>query len=182
MPIPVPVLPYGLRDVRLTPLGADGSTPGTGVDLPVARTFSFKETESFSELRGDDKVVAAHGSGPVVEWDLEAGGLSLEAYAVMAGGSVTTTGVTPVAIKTYRKTAVQTRPYFKVEGQALGDTGGDLHGLVYKCKADSSLEGGFSDGNFLLTKGSGKGYPSTEAAKTDFLYDFIQNETAAAII
>lgn len=181
MPIPAYAQPYGLRDVKLTPLGADGSTPGTGVDLPASRTFSFAETEEFEDLRGDDKKVASHGNGPAVEWELESGGISLEAYAVMAGGTVTTTGVTPAVKKTYTKTALQQRPYFKAEGQAISDNGGDFHALVYKAKATDNLEGEMSDGSFWLTSAGGTGFPSTEATHIDKMYDFVQNETAVAI-
>lgn len=174
-------LPYGLRDVKLTPLGADGKTPGTAVDLPVARTFSYADTEDFEELAGDDQKVATHGAGPVVEWSLEGGGISLEAYAVMAGGIVTTSGVTPDQVKTYKKSATDQRPQFKAEGQAISDSGGDLHGLVYRCKADGSLEGEMGNGAFWLTSASGKGYGSLEAGSLDDLYDFIQNETVTPI-
>ncbi len=173
--------PFGLRDVKLTPLGVDGSTPGTSVDLPAARTFTFAEAEDFEELRGDDEEKANHGSGPKVEWELEGGGISLEAYAVMAGGLVTSSGVSPNAKKTFAKTTAQQRPYFKVEGQAISDNGGDFHALVYKCKANDSLEGELSDGSFWLTSASGTGIGSTEASKTGFLYDFVHNETAVAI-
>lgn len=182
MPIATYAQPFGLRDVRLIPLGVDGSTPGASVDLPAARTFSFAEAEDFEALRGDDKQVASHGSGPGVEWELESGGISLEAYAVMAGGTITTTGVTPNVKKTYSKTAIQQRPYFKVEGQAISDSGGDFHGLVYKCKATDNLEGELSDGSFWLTGASGEGFPSTEAANIDKLYDFVHNETAINIV
>jgi len=181
MSLPVYSQPFGLRDVRIIPLGADGSTPGTAVDLPASRTFSFAEAEDFEALRGDDKLVAEHGSGPNVEWELESGGISLEAYAAMAGGTVTSSGVTPAMKKTYSKTALQQRPYFKVEGQAISDNGGDFHGLVYKAKATGNLEGELSDGSFWLTSASGKGYPSTEATQTDKIYDFVQNESATAI-
>jgi hypothetical protein len=174
-------LPYGLRDVKITPLGADGKTPGTPIDLPVARTFSFSETEDFEELAGDDQKQATHGAGPVVEWSLESGGISLEAYAAIAGGTVTTSGVTPAQVKTYKKKTTDVRPSFKVEGQAISDSGGDLHGIVYRAKADGSLEGEMAQGAFWLSSASGKGYGSLEAASLDELYDFVQNETAVAI-
>lgn len=173
--------PFGLRDVKLTPLGADGSTPGTAVDLPAARTFSFAEAEEFEQLRGDDKLLAEHGSGPSIEWDLESGGISLEAYVVIAGGTLTSSGTTPAVKKTFKKLATEQRPYFKVEGQAISDNGGDFHGIVYKAKATGNIEGEMGDGSFWLTGCSGNGYPSTEAAKTDWLYDFVHNETAIAI-
>lgn len=174
-------LPFGLRDVKLTPLGADGATPGTAVDLPVSRTLSFSETEDFEELRGDDKVEASHGAGPIVEWDLEAGGISLEAYAVMAGGTVTSSGTTPAQVKTYTKKTIDARPYFKIQGQSINDNGGDFHCVIYRAKADGSLEGEMADGSFWLTSASGKGYGSLESGNLDKIYDFVHNETAVAI-
>ena len=174
-------LPFGLRDVKLTPLGADGATPGTAVDLPVSRTLSFAEDEDFEDLRGDDTLVASHGSGPTVSWSLEAGGISLEAYAVMAGGTVTATGVTPSQKKVYSKGQTDQRPYFKIEGQSINDNGGDFHCIIYRAKATESLEGEFGDGSFFLTSAGGKGYGSLEATPIGKVYDFVQNETVTAI-
>lgn len=179
-------LPYGLRDVKLTPLGADGATPGTPVDLPASQTFSFSETEDFEELRGDDVVQASHGSGPVCEWELESGGISLEAYAVIAGGTVITTGVSPNESKRYTKMSNDARPYFKAEGRAINDNGGDFHGIVYRAKADGSLEGTLEDATFWVTSASGKGYGSLEPAFMDAegfgrVYDFVHNETSTPI-
>lgn len=170
-------LPFGLRDIRLYPLNAAG-TRGTGVDLPVARTFSFKETVSAEQLVGDDIVQGSHDYNPMVEWELEAGGYSLEAYAILAGGTVTTSGTTPAAVKSFSKLTTNSRPYFEVEGQAISDSGGDLHVVVYRCKCDGDLDGKFENGNFALTKASGKGYGRLDTQK---LYDIVQNETAVAI-
>lgn len=181
MAVPDPMLPYGLREVKLTPLGVAGTTPGTAVKLPIARTFEFADTEEFNQLRGDDGVAASHGNGVVVTWSLEAGGISYEAYATMAGGAVTTAGVTPNIVKTYKKKVTDARPYFKVRGRALGDTGGDMHGLVYRCKATGDIGGSFSDGEFWLTSAEGEGYGSLEAGTLDDAYDFIANETATPI-
>lgn len=181
MSLPTKALPYGLRDVKLTPLSSDGVTAGTPVDLPASRQLSFSETEEFQELRGDDRVQASRGGGPVVEWDLESGGISLEAYAVMAGGTIVTTGTTPNVKKTYTKLVTDSRPYFKVEGQAINDNGGDFHGIIYRAKADGSLDGTMGDQEFWITSASGKGYGSNEVAHLDKVYDFVHNETAVAI-
>jgi hypothetical protein len=181
MALATKALPFGMRQIRLTPLGAGGDTPGTAVTLPVARKLTFSEVEDFTELRGDDAPQATHGSGPSVEWDIEAGGISLEAYAVIAGGAVTSAGVTPNIIKTYRKLDSDVRPYFKMEGRAINDNGGDFHVLIYRCKADGSIDGEFADGAFWLTSCSGKGYGSLEATPLGRVYDFLHQETAAAI-
>jgi hypothetical protein len=100
----------------------------------------------------------------------------------MAGGTVITTGVSPNVSKRYTKLTTDARPYFKAEGQAINDNGGDFHGIVYRAKADGSLEGTLEDGTFWVTSASGKGYGSLEAGTIDRVYDFIQNETATAIV
>lgn len=180
---PNKALAYGLRDLKVTALSADQTTRvGGAVDLPVARTLSFSESEDFQELRGDDVVVASRGNGAVQNWDLESGGISLEAYKVMAGGSLITSGITPNVIKTYSKSGTDSRPYFVIEGQAINDNGGDLHGIIYRAKADGSLDGNMGDGEFWLTSASGKGYPSMEASVLGKVYDFVHNETATAIV
>lgn len=175
MPLTTIPLPFGLRDVKVRSL--TGDTPGTSVDLPNARTFSFSEAEDFEELRGDDGLVAVRGLGAAVDWELEGGGISLEAVKVMYGGNVAETGTTPNIKKTYSKVSTDARPYFQAEGQAISDSGGDFHVLLYKCRATGELSGELADGAFWLTGASGRALPNT-AGK---LYDMIQNETAAAI-
>lgn len=179
--VPNPSLPFGLRDVRLTPMNADSSL-GTPVDLPASRTFSFSDSSDVVNLEGDDVIVAAHDQVPTVDWDLEAGGISLAAYLVMAGGTIVTTGTTPATKSTYTKLVTNARPYFKVEGQAISDSGGDMHAVVYRCKVTGSLDGEFGNGAFFLTKCKGTGFGDTQGASpTGKLYDFILNETAVAI-
>jgi len=169
-------LPYGLRDIKLT---AYTDMAGTildvaGIDLPNARTLSFSEVEDFQELRGDDRVVAQHGSGPTVEWDMESGGLPFEAFQLMAGGEVTETGTAPDTVVTYAKKSTDARPWFKIEGQAISDSGGDVHCIIYKAKATGDLSGEFTDGDFFLTSASGLGIGDAD----DKLYDFVNNVAA----
>lgn len=175
-------IPYGLRDVKIK-----GITSGTGVrtamiDLPLGQTLSFSEAEDFEELRGDDSLAAIHGSGPTVDWELNSGALSLEAWAAIAGGAIITTGVTPNIQKTYTKLTTDVRPYFEAEGQAISDSGGDFHIRLLRCKANDSLEGSLEDGAFWITGASGKGIAENElAADLNKVYQFVHNETAAEI-
>ena len=169
-------LPYGLRDVKI--FTYTGDTPSvTGVDLPNARTFSFSEAEDFTELRGDDGLAAVHGQGPAVDWTLEGGGVSFEAVKAMFGGTITESGVTPNQVKTYAKTRTDQRPYFKVVGQAISDSGGDFHVELNKARCTGELTGELSDGNFWLTGAKGRALPDSSGD----LYSFIQNETETPI-
>lgn len=175
-------LPFGMRDIRITSFTTDAATAyGSSVDLPNSRTLKFTENEEFTVLRGDDRVVAAHGSGPVVEWELEGGGVSFEAVRALNGGTITETGTTPNQKKTYDKKVTDTRPYVKIEGQAISDSGGDFHLIIWKAKADSDITGTLADGEFFMTGASGTGLGSTVSADLDKAWSMVQNETAVAI-
>lgn len=176
MPLTVVPLPFGLRDVKVRTLV--GETPGTSVDFPNARTFSFSETGDVEELRGDDGVVAVHDLGSGADWELEGGGFSIEAVKVMYGGTIVESGTTPNMKKIYRKATTDVRPYFEVEGQAISDSGGDFHIMLYKAKATGELSGELADGSFLLTGASGRAIGRTSDSR---LYDIIQNETAVPL-
>lgn len=188
MPLPV-ALPYGLRDVKLiqyTTLAADvfGTTL---VDLPNSRTFQFNDTEEYSDLRGDDKLVTSHGQGSQGEWQLEGGGISFAAHAVLAGGTVVETGITPNQRRRFRKKTSDQRPFFVAIGQSISDSGGDMHGIMWCCRSTGNVEGQFADTEFLIPSISGTGFPCRVAGNVagieilDSVYDFVQNETATAI-
>jgi len=190
MPLTTIPLPFGLRQVRLTPYtDAAATTLGTPVTLPYSRTLSFAEVEAFEDLRGDDSLIASHGSGAEVEWELEGGGVSFEAVALMYGGEVTTTGTTPNQIKSLRKYGSgggtlwfhSQRPYFRIHGKSVSDSGGDFWTVIWKAKATDNLEGEQADGQFFLTGASGKGFPSTEASTLKAVWDFVQHETETAL-
>lgn len=173
-------LPYGLREVKLTPLL--GTNPPS-VKLPNSRTFSFTEAEDYEELRGDDKIVATRGKGANVEWELESGGISLAALKVMNGGTVTVSGVAPATVVKYTKKVTDGRPEFRCEGRAISESGGDFHVVLYRCKANSNIEGSLEDGTFWLTSASGVALAVNDGgADQDVLYDFVLNETATPVV
>lgn len=175
-------LPYGLRDVKLTPyVDALGTVLGTtSVDLPYSQTFSFSEAEEFSELRGDDKLITTHGRGSQVAWSLASGGISLPAWKTMSGGTLAEEGVAPNRSIRLRKRSSDVRPWFRVDGQAISDSGGDLRAVVYRCRVTGDLNGEFGDGEFFVTNASGDGLPLLDDSN-DLLYDFIQNEQKTTI-
>lgn len=174
-------LPFGLRQVKAVPVDTTtgAETAANAVFLPASRTLSFKETEDFEELDGDDKKIAAHGKGAVGEWDLEGGGISLEFWKLLAGGTITQSGTTPAIKKTYSKKTSDARPYFNIYGRSVGDNGGDFNMVLYRCKADGDLEAELANGSFTLTAASGKAYGNLS---DDKLYDFVHNETAVPLV
>lgn len=183
MSSPLPnALPYGIRDCKLTPyLDSSGTVLGeVSYDLPNMQTFSFSEAEEFEDLRGDDRTVTTRGKGSTVEWEVESGGISMRAWSVFTGGQLIETGVSPNRKVTLRKRGTDARPYFRVDGQSISDSGGDVRALVYRCRCNDSIEGEFGDGEFFITSVSGVGLPLMDEAN-DLLYDFVQNESKTSI-
>lgn len=182
-------LPYGLRDVKIVPYPTlDRLTLGSSlIDLPVARTFSFNDTEEFEDLRGDDALQTSHGQGSQVEWELESGGISFAAHAAIAGGTVIETGISPNQIKRFRKKTTDSRPFFTAIGQAMNDNGGDFQGIVWACRATGNIESELGDGEFLIPSTSGVGFPCLASGLVggndinQAVYDFVQRETAGTI-
>lgn len=177
MPLNNPALPYGMRQIVLTPY-LDNGTEGIPVALPASRTLTFTEAEEFEELEGDDKIIAVHGNGPSVDFDLEAGGISLAAWQVLTGGMLTATGTSPTSELELKKKTTQSRPYFKIQGRAISDNGGDVLQTIHKAKVTGDLEGGFENGAFMLTSCSGQGIGDAN----DNLWAWKQRETASALI
>lgn len=162
---------FGLRDIKLTPLPS-----GTQVDLPYAMTMTFKEILTQGEMRGDDSTVAIVAFTDKCEWELEAGAISLEAWALVTGRSITLTGTTPNQTNTYSAVAGDDYPYFKIYGKSLGDGADDVHVKILKAKCTGGVEGEFKDGQFWVTKCSGVAIDNGTA-----IFQVVQNETAAAL-
>lgn len=182
-------LPFGLRDVKIVeyPSLAATSFGTTLIDLPNSQTFSFTETEEYVELRGDDQLVTSHGQGGQLDCDLESGGISMEAYKAINGGTIIETGVTPNQIKRYRKRVTDQRPFFTAIGQAISDSGGDFHTVVYRARATGDIAGEFADGAFFIPSSAITGFPCLVSGDLDgeeiegTLYDFVQHETITSI-
>jgi hypothetical protein len=163
--------PFGIRDIKLTPYGG-----GTQVDLPNEREMSFNEELVSGELRGGGMTVAAVSEVDKVAFDLEAGGISLEAYALMSGRTATESGSTPNRTNTLSGSGADRYPYFKVYGKSLGDGDDDVHVKLYKCKLTNGIQGSLQDGEFWVTQCSGICVHDADEGK---IWDIVQNETAA---
>lgn len=170
--------PYGLRQLMLTPyVDAQGTIlAATSYPMPVAMTMGFSETEQFDELRGDDVLVAVHGRGPQVDWSLEAGGLPIKPWAIISGGMVLEEGVTPNRRVRLRKSGDDQRPYFRADGRSVSDSGGNVIGRIYRCKANGRLQADRRGGSFMTSAIDGVGLPLVGDAGR-WLYEWIQNET-----
>ena len=138
-----------------------------------SRTLSFSERVRSGELSGDDSLVAVVAFAEAVEWELEAGGISLEAYALITGRTATTAGTTPNQTTTLGGEAGDAFPYFKIYGKSLGEGVDDVHCKLFMAKL-TSIEGSFKEGEFYVTSCSGVAVDDG----TNGIFEFVQNETA----
>lgn len=180
MALTVTPQPYGLRDIKVATLDASG-VKGTLVDLPASQTLEFQESTATQTLRGDDKVVAKRTTLDEVSWTMEAGGISFEAAVVMFGGVITSSGTTPAQLKTYTRVDTDAYPDFYAIGQALSESGGDLHLCLYRNKA-SQLSGSLNDQEFWITHAEGSAFGSLNVTDAGKVWAFIQHETAIAVV
>lgn len=162
---------FGLYDIKLTNIAGTSQ-----VDLPYAQAMGFNERLVSGELRGDGKTVAVVSEADAVEASLEAGGISLEAYALMTGRTATESGTTPTRTNTLSGSGAERFPYFKIYGKSLGDGEGDVHVKLHKCKLTSGLEGNLADGEFVM---SNVGSIVCIDDGSNGIYDIVQNEDAA---
>lgn len=166
--------PFGLREITLVPR----VTTPTAVTLPIARQMMIRPRISAAELKGDDVIAAERAHVEGAEWSLEAGGISLEAYAVMMGITPATSGTTPARTLTTTVTGGANLPYFKIYGKAESDDGSNIHAKIFKAKV-TSIEGTFGVDAFYITQCSGIAVADVDDDNN--IYEFVQNETSAAL-
>ena len=172
MSAPNPSMSFGMNDIKVTNMAGT-----TQADLPAARKLNFKERMKTGESSGDDRLQAVASFFEAIEWDLEAGGMSLEAYAIMTGRTLATSGVSPDEVKTLPAAGASRMPYFKIYGKSLGDGDDDIHIKIFKAKITDGLDGTFEDGNFMSTSVKGIGVDDG----SNGVYEPVVNETAAEL-
>lgn len=162
---------YGLRQVRL--VSEDGLITGL---LPAAQTLSWSERLATGELKDHRGLARVDTVIEGIEWSLEAGGISLQAYSLLLAASVETSGLSPNREQRVNRRRGDAMPYVKIYGRSLGDANDGLHVLLKRCKV-TSLEGSLGNQEFLLTECSGVGV----ADATGSLYEVVKVETDKAL-
>lgn len=160
---------FGLRDVKITNIAGT-----VQADLPAGQTLTLRLRLRSGELSGDDSIVSIASFLDAVEWELAAGGIDLDAYAIMTGKAEVVAGASPNETSTLTLAAGDKMPYFKIYGKSLGEGDDDVHIKLYKCKLTQPIEGSFQDAQFFVTQA--RGIAITDGTK---IMDIVQNETAA---
>jgi hypothetical protein len=157
-------MPFGLKEIKL-------KVGSTVVELPAGLTLKFKEKMVTGRGRGGDRLRALASAPDGVEWEMEALGISLEAYALMSGLTAVSAGSTPDETLTLASSDTNRYPYFDIYGKALGVGADDVHYHIINAKLTDGMEAPLQDAEF--TKSAYKG----EALG----WEIVQNETATEL-
>ncbi len=145
--------PYGLSRIWITGyVDTDGTIlANTSYRLPIARTMAFSENEDSDTLDGDDKAaVAIQGKGATVSGTLEAGGIDMMCLSIISGAQLIESGIEPNVKRVLRKRSSAPRGYFRAEGQAISNGGGDNVLRVFRCKANGKISFDMKYGTFVI--------------------------------
>ena len=165
--------PFGLRELRIV-------NGATNVALPVAMTMQVTERVITGELSGDDRLQSVVSFPNAAELNLEAGGISLGAYAALTGRTATETGTTPNQEKTLAVTSDDRYPYVEIYGRSLGEEETDdiwIH--IFKAKVTEAPSGTFGLNQFYQT--GLKLLAVADASNSNLIFEILQHETAEAL-
>lgn len=143
---------YAVQDAQVAPLLTDPvdtiPTFGTLVDVPGIKSLTFTGDVESKELRGDNTLLDTESVLTTMTFSMEYAKLSLDALAIMAGGTVTDSTTPPAAAWDYDND--ESFPYFLLMGRSpTADTvGGDVWLMLYKCKLTSFPEIGFAEEDY----------------------------------
>lgn len=184
MPISRTTKLFAVEDAKIAKLTADVTTAPTYdvlIDVPGIRTVNVGFDINSVELRGDNKQLDSDSTLGSVTVSFEHAKLSLDALAVMIGGTTVDSGVAPNQKATFTRTGTNAFSYFKFEGKTptngVDTPGGDAHLLFHKCKV-TAYTLGFGNEDYQILSGTFKG---VYTISNDKLFDVILNETTAAI-
>lgn len=163
--------PFGLRQLKIT--SADGSG---AVTLPYGLMLHVTPRIEVAEFYAEGVMVGASAVAAAADWEIEAGGISLEALAKLTGLTASQVGSTPNRTLTLTAGAGSEFPYVRIYGRAVGEGNDDIYCRLYRAKL-SSIDGSFRRGEFWITSCAGVAVNSSAG----LLYEFVQRETGAAI-
>lgn len=161
---------YGLRQVAL--YNADGSGK---LALPAAMMLHVTPQIESARFEADGRLVGASSFVAGAEWELEAGGISLEALGKLAGLTATGAGSAPARTLTLSAAAGAQFPYLRIGGRAVAVEGGDVYAMIYRCKVEA-LEGTFRAGEFWVSYAKG-----VAVSNGTLCFEFVQQETVTAL-
>jgi hypothetical protein len=162
--------------------GIGAATYAASVDTPGIQEMSWVPTYKSLELRGDNSVLDTDVIPGVVTGKLKWAKISADMLAILWGGTVADSGVTPNQVTNFTMTGGQLPVYFKLEVQCkttdFFTVPGDVHFVLYKCKIVTGPEMMMTDADYGIQELT---FKAVQPRSTDPWARIVFNETAAAV-
>lgn len=162
--------PFGLRELKIT-----DSNGANALALPVAMILHVTPRILATQFAAEGLVVGVQSALVALDWEMEAGGISLEAFAKLIGDTNASAGSAPNRTLTLSADVGVTFPTVRIYGRAMGEGSDDVHVKLWACTL-TNIEGTFRVGEFWVTSCAGVAISSASG-----LVDFVQHETAVAL-
>lgn len=172
----------GIDDAKIFKLTADSSSAliyDSAISLPGLQKIEIASKVTEKELKSDEKVLDYYVNIDYISWMFNSTKISLEALAVLEGGTLTLSGTTPNQVYTYTTSKTSAPNYFKLEAKANYTAGanGDFHLKLYKCKVNN-VDIQYLSTDYAIVSATGVAIATTNNGK---IKDNVINETATAI-
>jgi len=134
---------YGVDDIKMLEVTSDTVASyqiGTLIDVPGARQISLKMEIDSKDLPGDEITLDTISKCKSLTATVEFAKLSLDMQKILLGGSTSTTGAGSTEKLSYEFKEGDAPKYFQLQAQIKSTdiAGGDVHFILYKCKATSA--------------------------------------------
>lgn len=163
-------VPFGMREIVIR-----DENNANQVDFPVSILMAISERIEAVEYMAEGKLVAMESHVVACDWELEAGGISLAAWARLTGRTADEVGTTP---NRTRSTSIlrDVFPYVQILGRSVGDASDDIYIRLFRAKV-TRIEGTLRQREFYISSCAGVAVPR---AVDGYIYTIVQRETALA--
>lgn len=172
---------YGVNDCKIAKLLTDANPPtyDTLVDVPGITEVGVSFKMDSKKLKGDETTIDQRTKIEAIELKVEHAQVSLDAMAVLLGGTVTSSGTTPNVVQTYAQGAGTPNDFKLIcKVDTVDVDAADMHFVAYKCKVTAFDEGAKGE-DYRTVSFTAEAVPCANAAA--YFYDQIMHETAADI-
>ncbi len=182
----------GINDLKIVLIAEDSdadyrleSTGGSAdvIDIKGIQTLSLTPTFIEKDLRGDEVVLDRYSKLDTINWSFTNAIMSLDAFKVLYGGDIVASGTGSDETQTFTLRGLDLPKYFYMEAQTLYTDAGDVHVILYKCKA-SKIDYELKGEDYVSISVSGMAIPTQNtfgSTKGGKIKDVVINETAKNI-
>lgn len=123
MPVSHDTSVFAVKDAKIRKVTADAAgaiTYGPSVDVPGIKSVSISGDITTAELRGDNRRLDFRSILGGISVEFEYAKLSLDALAVLLGGTVADTGTAPNQVASFSITGSESFSFFQFEAVSAG--------------------------------------------------------------